>query len=174
MKTIGKFSVSFALYLLVTFFWYAQLIIGAAINITAVWLLSTQSGPEIVAIMEAEESIRELRYLIYFSLIWFKSNPWLAVLISTIGGILAWISSLWATHHLRKLVKNIQSNQIYSSDNMAHSRMIALGIFTLIVIDAVFKKNFEWFNLFLALVALVFVEILRQGLALVEDQKYTI
>ncbi len=96
------------------------------------------------------------------------------MLISTIGHVLGWAAGLWSTHHLRKIVKNIQSNQIYSSDNMAHSRMIALGIFALIVIDAVFKKNFEWFNLFLALVALVFVEILRQGLALVEDQKYTI
>jgi hypothetical protein len=174
MKTNGKLSVSFALYLLVTLFWYAQLIIGAAINIAAIWLLSTQSGPEIIGIMEDEASVRELRGIIYYSLIWLKSDPWLSMLISTIGGILAWISQLWATHHLRKLIENIQTNQIYSANNMAHSRMIALGIFALIVLDAAFKKHFEWINLFLALVALVFVEILRQGLALAEEQKYTI
>ena len=124
--------------------------------------------------LQDEQGIRELRAMIYYSLIWFKSNPWLSMFISTVGGILIWVSSLWATYHLRKLVKNIQSNEIYSPGNMAHSRMIALGIFALIVFDAVFRKNFEWINLFLALVALVFVEILRQGLALVEEQKYTI
>lgn len=174
MKTIGKFSVSFALYLLVTLFWYAQLIIGAAYIIAAIWLTSTHTGPEIIGIMEAEGGIRELRGLIYTSLIWFKSDPWLSMLISTIGHVLGWVTGLWATHHLRKLVKNIQANQIYSSDNMVHSRLVALGIFALIVIDATFKMKFEWINLFLALVALVFVEILRQGLALVEEQKYTI
>ncbi len=174
MKTKRKLSVSFALYLLVTLFWYAQLIIGAVFITAAIWLVSTHTGPEIVDVMKDEGSIGELRGLIYVSLIWFKSNPWLSMFVSTIGHILGWVSSLWATHHLRKLVENIQSNNIYSSENMAYSRRIALGIFALIVVDAAFKKNFEWFNLFLALVALVFVEILRQGLSLIEEQKYTI
>jgi len=86
--------------------------------------------------------------------------------------ILQWIASLWTTHHLRKLVKNIQSNRIYSSGNIAHSRMIAMGILALIVVEFAFRKKFEWINLFLALIALVFVEIMRQGLALLEE-KYT-
>ena len=174
MKTTGEFSVSSALFVVVSVFWYLQWIIGGAYILAAIWLVSTHTGPEIIEVMKAEGSIGELRGLIYFSLVWFKSNPWLSMLISTIGHILGWISGLWLTNHLRKLVKNIQSDQIYSTDNMTHSRMVGLGIFAVIVIDAVFKKNFEWFNLFLALVALVFVEILRQGIALVEEQKYTI
>jgi len=174
MKAIGKFSVTSVLYYLVTAFWYFQWIIYGAYVIGAIWLVSTHTGPEIIEFMKAEGGISELRGLVRVSLVWFKSDPWLSMMIATIGHILAWITGLWVTHHLRKLVKNIQSNQIYSSGNMAHSRRIAQGILGVIVIDIVFRVNFEWINLFLALVALIFVEILRQGIALVEEQKYTI
>ena len=174
MKTTGKFSISSALYLLVSLFWYVQWIIGGAYIIAAIYLVSTHTGSEIICVLQSEDTINELKGLIYYSLVWFKSDPWLSMLISTIGHILGWISGLWATYHLRKLVKNIQANQIYSSDNMAHSRMVALGIFAVIVIDAAFKIKFEWINLSLALVALVFAEVLRQGIALAEEQKYTI
>ncbi len=174
MKTFGKFSVSSVLYYLVTLFWYAQLIIGIVLSAAAYWLLSTHTGPEMISVLQDENSIGELRGLIYYSLIWYKSNPWLSMLISTIGGSMVWIAQLWATHHLRRLVRNIQANQIYASENMVCSRRIAHGIVALIVLDIAVRKNFEWINLFLALVALVFAEILRQGIALVEEQKYTI
>jgi hypothetical protein len=174
MKTTGKFSIATALYILVSLFWYCVLTFGGAYVFAAIWLVSTHTGPEIIDVMKTEGGIEELRGFIYFSLVWFKSNPWLSMLVSTIGHVLGWVTGLWVLHHLRKLVRNIQSNQIYSSDNMAYSQRIALGIFTAIVVDIAFKKNFDWISLFLALVALVFAEILRQGIALAEEQKYTI
>jgi len=174
MKTTGRFSVSSALYLLVTLFWYVQLIFGLFYVSAAIWLVATHNSKEIICVLQADTTIREIRGLIYYSLVWFKSDPWLSMLVSTIGHLLGWLAGLWATHNLRKLVQNIQSNLIYSMGNMVHTRAIALGLFAVIVVDVVFKKNFEWFNLFLALFALVFVEILRQGLALAEEQKYTI
>jgi len=174
MKTVGKFSASTALYILMSLFWYLLWIVGGAYIVAAIWLVSTHSGPEIIDVMKTECSIRELRGFIYVSLVWFKSDPWLSMLVSTVGHILTWVTGLWATQHLRKLVKNIQSNQIYSADNMAHSRNVALGIFVVIVLDAAFKIKFQWIYLSLALVALIFAGVLRQGIALVEEQKYTI
>jgi len=174
MKTTGKFSVSSALYLLVTLFWYVQLIFGLFYVSAAIWLVTTHTSEEIICVLQSDNTIREIRGLIYYSLVWFKSNPWLSMLISTFGHLFGWLAGLWATYNLRTLVKNIQSDLIYSMENIVHARAIALGLFAVIVIDGVFKKNFEWFNLFLALFALVFVEILRQGRVLAEDQKYTI
>ena len=174
MKTTGKFSVSSILYIIVSVFWYLNWIIGGAFMAFAVWLVSTHSGSEIVAVMDSEETIGALRWFIFTSLVWLKSNPWLSMLISTIGHVLGLTIGLWLINHLRKLVSNIQSNQIYSTENMTHSRLVGFGIIGVIVVDAVFKKHFSWMSVFLALVALVFVEILRQGIALAEEQKYTI
>ena len=174
MKTIGRFSVSTALYLVVSFFWYFVWIVGGAVVAGLIWLLATHSGPEIIETMKAEGGIPELKGLIWGSLVWFKDNPWLSMLVSTVGHVLAWVLGLWVLHHIRRLVRNIESNLIYTFDNMIHSRKTALGIFAGIAVDMAFKKNFEWFSLFVALVALVFVEILRQGIDLAEEQKYTI
>ena len=174
MKTTGKFSASSALYVMVSVFWYLNWIVGGAHIAFAIWLVTTHSGSEIVAVMDSEETLGALRWFIYTSLIWLKSNPWVSMLISTIGHASGWVIGLWLINHLRKLVRNIQSNQIYSTENMTHSRMVGLGIFGIILVDAIFKKHWSWMTLFLALIALVFVEILRRGIALVEEQKYTI
>lgn len=170
----GKLSVSSALYVMVSVFWYLNWILGGVYIAFAVWLVTTHSGAEIISVMDSEGTLGAFRWFIYVSLIWVKSNPWVSMLISTIGHFLGWAIGLWMVNHLRKLVRSIQSNQIYSAANMAHSRMVGLGILGIIVVDAVFKKHWSWMTLFLALVALVFVEILRQGIALAEEQKYTI